>query len=95
MPSRFPAAAVDLAFVTPREVHAIDLAEILTAASDVVEDVTLFDVYQGPGLPEGTRSLAYAVRLSSDERTLDDTDVASARGAMIAAAAALGAQLRG
>ena len=95
VPSRFPAAAVDLAFVTPREVHAIDLAEILTAASDVVEDVTLFDVYQGPGLPEGTRSLAYAVRLSSDERTLDDTDVASARGAMIAAAAALGAQLRG
>ena len=43
---------------------------------------TLFDVYRGSNLPEGTRSLAYRVRFSSDERTLSESDVASARSAV-------------
>ena len=46
-------AIVDLAFVVAQEVHAVDLAEVLMAAADVVEDVTLFDVYRGDTLPRG------------------------------------------
>jgi phenylalanyl-tRNA synthetase beta chain len=87
-------AIVDLAFVVDQGVHAVDLAEVLMAASDVVEDVTLFDVYRGDSLPPGTRSLAYNVRFSSNEKTLSETDVARAREALIRAADALGAQLR-
>jgi phenylalanyl-tRNA synthetase beta chain len=94
VPSRFPVAIVDLAFVVAQEVHAVDLAEVLMAASDVVEDVTLFDVYQGENLPEGTRSLAYNVRFTSVEKTLSEADVADARAALIHAAQALGAELR-
>ena len=94
VPGRFPVAVIDLAFVVPHGVHAVDLAEVLTAASDVVEDVTLFDVYRGDTLATGTRSLAYNVRFSSDEKTLSESDVATARGALIAAARALGAELR-
>jgi phenylalanyl-tRNA synthetase beta chain len=94
VPSRFPSAVIDLAFVTPRVVHAQDLAHELRAASEYVERVELFDVYQGSNLPEGTRSLAYNVRFSSDERTLSESDVASARSQLIARAASLGATLR-
>jgi phenylalanyl-tRNA synthetase beta chain len=94
VPSRYPVAIVDLAFVVDQGVHAVDLAEVLMAASDVVEDVTLFDVYRGDSLPPGTRSLAYNVRFSSNEKTLSETDVARAREALIRAADALGAQLR-
>jgi phenylalanyl-tRNA synthetase beta chain len=94
VPSRYPVAIVDLAFVVDQDVHAVDLAEVLMAASDVVEDVTLFDVYRGEALPPGTRSLAYNVRFSSNEKTLSESDVASARDALIRAASALGAQLR-
>ena len=54
----------------------------------------LFDVYRGTGLPEGSRSLAYRVRFSSNERTLGEAEVATLRDTLIAAAAALGAQLR-
>ena len=77
-----------------QEGYAVDLAEVLMAASDVVEDVTLFDVYQGENLPEGTRSLAYNVRFTSVEKTLSEADVADARAALIHAAQALGAELR-
>jgi phenylalanyl-tRNA synthetase beta chain len=94
VPGRYPVAIIDLAFVVTQHVHAIDLAEVLMAASDVVEDVTLFDVYRGDNLPEGTRSLAYNVRFSSTDKTLSESDVASARAALIEAAGALGAELR-
>ena len=94
VPSRYPSAVIDLAFVTPRTVNASDLAYALRQTSELVEEVTLFDVYEGPGLPEGTRSLAYNVRLSSEEHTLSDDEITRARAALIEIAASLGAVLR-
>jgi len=94
VPSRYPSAVIDLAFVTPRPVNASDLAHALARASDLVEEVTLFDVYEGAGLREGTRSLAYNVRLNSEERTLSDDEITKARSALIEIAASLGAVLR-
>jgi len=94
VPSRYPSAVIDLAFVTPRSINAADLAHALRQTSDLVEGVTLFDVYEGPGLREGTRSLAYNVRLSSEEHTLSDDEITRARTALIENAASLGAALR-
>jgi phenylalanyl-tRNA synthetase beta chain len=94
VPSRFPSAVVDLAFVTPREVHAADLSHALRHTSDLVESVRLFDVYEGPGLADGSRSLAYAVRFSSPERTLSDAEISEERLALIATAQSLNASLR-
>jgi phenylalanyl-tRNA synthetase beta chain len=94
MPSRYPSAVVDLALVTPTALNAQDLAYALSNASEFVEDVTLFDVYRGASLAPGTRSLAYSVRFSSDEHTLSDDDVSSAREALITRARELGATLR-
>ena len=71
-----------------------DLADALRDAGELVEDVALFDVYRGPGLPEGARGLAYRVRLGSPDGTLDEADVAAARDRLIAAGAGAGATLR-
>jgi phenylalanyl-tRNA synthetase beta chain len=94
VPTRFPSAVIDLALVTPRTLHAADLEFALRGASELVESVELFDVYEGPGLSDGTRSLAYNVRFSSSERTLSDQEISEARAALIAVASSLGAQLR-
>jgi phenylalanyl-tRNA synthetase beta chain len=94
VPSRFPSAVIDLAFVTPRSLHAQDLAFELRGASAFVERVELFDVYEGANLPDGTRSLAFRVRFNSDKDTLSEKDVASARSQLIAHASSLGATLR-
>jgi phenylalanyl-tRNA synthetase beta chain len=94
VPSRFPSALFDLAFVTPEGLHAQDLAFVLRASDELIEDVRLFDVYHDDGLPAGTRSLAYAVRVSSLERTLSESEVGEIRENLIATASALGATLR-
>jgi len=57
--------------------------------------VRLFDVYDGAQVPEGKKSLAFALRFRASDRTLDTAEVASARQAVISAAeAAFGATLR-
>jgi phenylalanyl-tRNA synthetase beta chain len=94
VPSRFPSALFDLAFVTPEGLHAQDLALALRASDELVEDVRLFDVYHATGLAQGARSLAYAVRVSSFDRTLSEAEVAEVRETLIATGAALGAVLR-
>ena len=94
VPSRYPSAVIDLAFVTPQALHAQDLAQSLRTASALVESVALFDVYRGSSLPAGTRSLAFNVRFSAPDATLGEGDVARARDTLIEAASALGATLR-
>ena len=94
--SRFPASDIDLAFVVADSVAAGDVAETLRAAGgELAESVTLFDVYRGPGVGEGRRSLAFHIRLRAMDHTLTEAEVAGARQAMIdAAVAAHGAELR-
>jgi phenylalanyl-tRNA synthetase beta chain len=91
LPSRYPAATMDLAFVAPLQLHAADLAAALAKASELIESVALFDVYAGV---EGGRSLAYAISLVAADRTLADADITAARAALLGAAAELGATLR-
>ncbi|HEX3540607.1 MAG TPA: phenylalanine--tRNA ligase subunit beta [Acidimicrobiales bacterium] len=94
--SRFPASDIDLAFVVADTVAAGDVAETLRAAGgELAESVTLFDVYRGPGVGEGRRSLAFHIRLRAMDHTLTEAEVAGARQAMIdAVVAAHGAELR-
>ncbi|MBU6495845.1 MAG: phenylalanine--tRNA ligase subunit beta [Acidobacteria bacterium] len=94
VPSRFPAAAMDFALVTPNEVGADELGRVLAQASPLVESVTLFDVYRGESLGADRRSLAFSVRFVSTERTLSDADLDTARRSLVEAAAARGATLR-
>ena len=92
---RFPSSDLDLAFIVPDRVTAEKVDKgIRQAAGVVLVDLALFDVYRGAGLPEGTRSLAYRLRLQALDRTLTDEDVASVRGKVETATAKMGATLR-
>lgn len=94
--SRYPASDVDLAFVSPDEVPAADLVRaVRRAGGDLVENVTLFDVYRGERLGAGRRSLALRVRFRAIDRTLSDSELASLRQLLIDAGTSLGAELRG
>ncbi len=54
----------------------------------------LFDVYEGDQVPDGKKSLAFALRLRAPDRTLTDDEIKNARDAAIEAATAAGASLR-
>ena len=49
-------------------------AVITAAAGKLLRDVKLFDIYRGPGVPEGKKSMAFSLELRADDRTLTDTD---------------------
>ncbi|MDD5366796.1 MAG: phenylalanine--tRNA ligase subunit beta [Gallionellaceae bacterium] len=74
--SRFPAVRRDIAVVVE---NALAVAEILAAVQAalpaLVTDVALFDVYQGKGVPEGKKSLAFKMLLQDTEKTLTDVEI--------------------
>jgi phenylalanyl-tRNA synthetase beta chain len=61
----------------------------------LIEAVGLFDLYEGKGVPEGKKSLAIAVTIQPQERTLTDTEIDEiAQKIVNAVAKATGAVLR-
>jgi len=52
-----------------------------------LESIELFDIYTGPGTPEGTRSLAYALQFQHPERTLTEAEVQAIQDRMVTAVA--------
>jgi phenylalanyl-tRNA synthetase beta chain len=75
--SRFPSVRRDIAVVLPQSVLVADL--IATArtvcALAPVQDLLVFDVYQGAGVAAGFKSVALGITLAAVERTLTDADV--------------------
>ena len=74
-----PGSERDLALLVPHSVSAAELeAVIREAAGELLEDVLPFDLYEGKGLEEGVRSLAWRLRFRAPERTLTDREVDAA-----------------
>jgi len=96
-PSRYPRALRDLAVVVAQDVPSVDIEVVLwRSMGEYARNVRLFDVYAGKPLAEGKVSLAYALELGAEDRTLTDVEVDS----RIAAArerlqAQFGAEFRG
>ena len=91
-----PLAKEDLAVVVDRDMPAEAVrAALAEGAGDLLESVRLFDVYEGAQVPEGKKSLAFALRFRAPDRTLSADETAAVREAALAAAQAqCGASLR-
>ena len=93
--SRYPSTDLDFAFVVPDGISAERVDKnIRQAATGLLVDLALFDVFRGSGVPEGSRSLAYRLRLQAFDRTLTDTDIAGVRDKVVASVAKMGVALR-
>ena len=60
------------------------MEEVREAGGDLLESINLFDVYQGPQVPDGKRSLAYTITFRALDRTLNDAEVTTIRNRIIA-----------
>ncbi len=94
--SPFPAVFQDLSVVVAAEVPASAVVDaIRDGAGELLEDAVLFDVYTGPQIGEGRKSLTLALRFRAADRTLTEDEASAARDAALAVAqAAVGAALR-
>ena len=92
----FPAATQDLSLVVAADVPAGDvLRAVREGAGELLEDIHLVDDYRGAGLPEGRKSLTFALRFRADDRTLTAAEASEAKLAGSARAGELyGATIR-
>ena len=95
--SPFPAVFQDISVIVDDDVAAADVvAAVRDGAGELLEDVRLFDVYTGPQIGEGRKSLTLALRFRATDRTLTEDEASAARDAAVAAASErVGAVLRG
>lgn len=95
--SPFPAVFQDISVVVGDEVAAAAVVDaVRDGAGELLEDVRLFDVYTGPQIGEGRKSLTLALRFRAADRTLTEDEASAARDAAVAVAGErVGAVLRG
>ncbi|MQY25354.1 phenylalanine--tRNA ligase subunit beta [Nocardia aurantia] len=94
--SAFPAVLQDVSVSVEKAVPAAAVETALrSGAGDLLEHITLFDVYEGEQAGAGRKSLTYALRFRATDRTLTEDEASAARDAAVASAAtAVGALLR-
>jgi len=78
--STFPSSDVDLAFLVDEGVQASAIELTLrNAAGDELQDLQLFDVFRSDQMDQGSRSLAFSIRLQAKDRTLTEEEVGGLR----------------
>ncbi|SDM87440.1 phenylalanyl-tRNA synthetase beta subunit [Methylobacterium phyllostachyos] len=83
--SEFQPLSRDFAFVVGRDVPAGDIVKAAqNAERKLVTGVDVFDLYEGPGVPEGAKSVAIAVRLQPVDRTLTDAEIEAVSAKIVA-----------
>lgn len=94
---KFPAITRDLAFVVDCAVPASTLTNLIREqAGELLESLTLFDVYTGERIASDKKSMAFSLVFRNQERTLQDEEVQHATARVVQALAEqTGAELRG
>lgn len=78
VPSRFPDSTRDMALLVPEETPAERIIDCVRGVkAREIEQVEIFDVYRGSGIPEGFKSIAIRIRYRSFERTLLDEEISA------------------
>lgn len=86
----------DFAFITDADLPAGDLVRAVKGADKkLITGARLFDLFEGPSVGEGKKSLAVEITLQPQDATLTDEDLKAVSDKVVANATKLGAVLRG
>jgi phenylalanyl-tRNA synthetase beta chain len=82
--SKFPSIRRDIAVVVDDKIPAADLiSAVESSAPDLISTVRIFDIYTGPGIEAGLKSVALGLILQETSRTLTDDDADAAMAAAV------------
>ena len=81
---KFPTVSRDLALVCD-EAMTVGMLEacIKKAGGKLLRSIQLFDIYRGPGIAPGRKSVAFSLELRADDRTLTDEDTTGVTNAVL------------
>ncbi len=83
--SKFPSVRRDLAIVVDESVSLAAVQEnVSVSASGLLSDLRIFDIYRGPGIDSGRKSIALGLILQDSSRTLTDVDADAVVTAVVA-----------
>lgn len=92
---KYPATTRDLSLVCDDEIPVAQLEQaIRKAVGNILEKVTLFDVYKGQQIAQGKKSVSYSVSMRSHDGTLTDEQADGVMKRVLKALKAMGAELR-
>ncbi|MEW4468786.1 phenylalanine--tRNA ligase subunit beta [Parasphingorhabdus sp. JC815] len=95
-PPALQAVNRDFAFIVDADLPAGDLVRaVKTADKKLITDARLFDLFEGPSVGEGKKSLAVEITLQPVDATLTEEDLKAVSEKVVASAGKLGAELRG
>ncbi|MGI6727684.1 MAG: phenylalanine--tRNA ligase subunit beta [Anaerovoracaceae bacterium] len=73
---KYPSTSRDIALLVKEEIHVADIEKIIKKnATELLEDLELFDVYRGKQIPEGQKSVAFTLTYRAADKTLTDEEV--------------------
>lgn len=74
--TRYPAMERDLAIIVEQDLKALEIKDIISgSAGEYLQEIQVFDIYEGEQVPEGKKSIAFRIIFQSSERTLTDAEV--------------------
>lgn len=74
--SKFPSVRRDLALMVNEDISANAITDCVKALNEPsLQDIVIFDVYQGKGIEQGCKSIALSLNLQNDTRTLTDSEI--------------------
>ena len=83
---KYPSVNRDIAVVCDKEITVAQAEDVIKAAAGkLLRNTKLFDIYSGPGIPEGKKSMAFSLELRADDRTLTDSDCEQAMDKVLSA----------
>ncbi len=92
---KFPAVERDFAMLVDSDMPVGNIEKAISqGAGRLLENIELFDIYQGSQIPEGKKSVAYSVYLRSADHTLTDTEIDDVNAKIIKKLESIGAELR-
>lgn len=78
---KYPSVRRDIALLVREEVKCKEIVSVIREnGGELINNIYLFDIYQGEQVPRGYKSLAFSIEYQGKERTLTDTEINSIDG---------------
>jgi phenylalanyl-tRNA synthetase beta chain len=93
---KFPSITFDISVAVDKNVEVATLeSAIKNTEKDLINDVKLFDIYEGEKIAQDKKAVAFSVTLQALDRTLTDAEMAQTQSKIFTALENLGGEIRG